>query len=60
MSPVINVKALKCNKCGYVWLSHQFLKDGIKPIACARCKSAYYDREPTSSSSGNNKMKNKK
>ena len=44
MSPVISVKALKCNKCGYVWLSHQFLRDGTKPIACAKCKSAYYDR----------------
>ena len=55
MSPVINVKAFKCNKCGWIWLSHQFLRDGTKPIACAKCKSAYYDRPID-----NNKKESKK
>ena len=48
MSPTINVKAFKCNACGHVWISRQYLKDGkTKPIACAKCKSAYWNREKT-------------
>lgn len=47
MTPNINVKAFKCAKCGHIWLSKQFLKDGkTRPIACAKCKSAYWDRSP--------------
>lgn len=30
----------KCNACGYEWQS----RFGEKPIACARCKSPYWDR----------------
>jgi transcription elongation factor Elf1 len=48
MTPLINVKAFKCLKCGHVWLSKKFMEDGkTKPIACAKCKSAYWDREIT-------------
>lgn len=45
MTPTVNIKAFKCNKCGHIWLSKQFLKDGKTiPIACAKCKSAYWNR----------------
>ena len=45
MTPILNVKAFKCNACGWVWISRQYLKDGkTKPIACAKCKSAYWNR----------------
>jgi len=45
MTPLINVKAFKCNRCQHVWLSKKYLEDGkTRPIACARCKSPYYDR----------------
>lgn len=48
MSPIINVKAFQCNRCGYIWLSRQYLEDKKTiPIACAKCKSPYYNREPT-------------
>ena len=46
MTPIINVKAFKCNACGWLWISRKYLEDGkTKPIACAKCKSAYWDRE---------------
>jgi len=45
VSPIVNIKAFKCLKCGHVWLSKKYLEDGkTKPIACAKCKSPYYDR----------------
>ena len=48
--PIIkDVDIFKCTRCNYVWLSRQYLEDKkTKPIACARCKSVYWDREPTS------------
>lgn len=47
--PIIkDVDIFKCTRCNYVWLSRQYLEDKkTKPIACARCKSVYWDREPT-------------
>ena len=38
--PKISVDAWKCLRCGYIWLPRG--KD--KPIACAKCKSAYWDK----------------
>lgn len=46
--PIIKVDAFKCNKCNYVWLSRQYLEDKKTiPIACSRCKSSYWNRDPT-------------
>ena len=51
MTPIINVEAFKCNKCGHVWLSRGYAEKMHNeekmffPIACAKCKSAYWDRE---------------
>jgi hypothetical protein len=46
MTPIQNVKAFKCNKCGHIWLSKKYLEDGkTRPVACAKCKSPYWDRE---------------
>jgi hypothetical protein len=33
----------KCLRCGHTWTQRLV---GVKPIACAACKSAYWDREP--------------
>jgi len=59
MTPTINIKAFKCNRCQHVWLSKKYLEDGkTKPIACAKCKSPYYDRPIATAET--TKQKNKK
>ena len=40
--PRIKVEACKCNKCGHVWLPRE---SNPNPIACAGCKSPYWDRQ---------------
>jgi predicted Zn-ribbon and HTH transcriptional regulator len=70
VSPIINVEAFKCNKCGWVWISRPYLEDADRrsiPIACSKCKSAYWDRDPTTTikpkpkknKKNNNKEENK-
>jgi len=44
----------KCERCGHVWLPRQPQK---KPIACAKCKSAYWSI-PMPSNIDDNKDKN--
>lgn len=34
------MKVCKCNRCGHVWLPQN---GNIKPIACAKCKSSYWN-----------------
>jgi DNA-directed RNA polymerase subunit RPC12/RpoP len=64
MTPLINVKAFKCAKCGWIWLSRQYMEDQKSlPIACAKCKSPYWNREPsttTNTTKTTNKEKDKK
>ena len=46
--PIIQINAFQCNKCGHIWISRAYLKDKKSlPIACAKCKSAYWDRGST-------------
>ena len=42
--PTEMVEACRCTRCGHVWLPSP-LKTG-PPIACAKCKSPYWDVEP--------------
>jgi hypothetical protein len=37
--PFVNRRACKCSRCGYEWLPHS----SMSPIACARCKSSYWN-----------------
>jgi hypothetical protein len=37
---IIKVNACKCEKCGHVWLPH--IRNS-RPIACAKCKSVYWN-----------------
>ena len=63
MTPILNVRALKCYRCGHVWLSKKYLEDGkTKPIACAKCKSAYWnlEAEPVNKKKGRGKGKKDK
>jgi predicted Zn-ribbon and HTH transcriptional regulator len=46
MSPIVKIDAFKCSKCGYIWTSNRFTAKN-PPIACSKCKSAYWNREPT-------------
>jgi len=39
--PKITLTGYQCNKCGHKWYS----RNEGKPIACAGCKSPYWDRE---------------
>lgn len=53
--PIIQVPAFLCVKCGYIWLSKQYLEDKKTiPLACAKCKSAYWDRGNTRFTMGPN------
>jgi NAD-dependent SIR2 family protein deacetylase len=62
MSPIINVKGFKCNKCGWVWISRQYIEDDYStiPIACAKCKSSYWNRDPTTTTTSKKKKMKKK
>ena len=44
---IIKVEAFKCEKCGHIWISKKFDKDNL-PIACAKCKNAYWNRPKSS------------
>lgn len=37
---VIKIYRCECQRCGYVWRT----KDLVKPVACAGCHNAYWDR----------------
>jgi predicted Zn-ribbon and HTH transcriptional regulator len=37
---VIRIYRCECQRCGYVWRT----KDLVKPVACAGCHNAYWDR----------------
>jgi DNA-directed RNA polymerase subunit RPC12/RpoP len=38
----VKVDAYKCERCGHVWIPRDREKRK-RPIACAKCKSAYWD-----------------
>jgi predicted Zn-ribbon and HTH transcriptional regulator len=40
---IIKVDAFRCEKCGHIWISKIFSKNN-PPVACAKCKSAYWNR----------------
>lgn len=44
----------RCERCGHEWLAR---KKGVKPIACAGCKSPYWDIPPRSEKTGAKKKK---
>lgn len=56
MSPIVKIDAFKCNKCNHIWISHleSYNKDH-PPIACASCKSAYWNKEPNKNVKKTNK-----
>ena len=44
---IIDIKAFQCNKCGHIWISQTEYYDAKNPpIACASCKSSYWNRDP--------------
>jgi predicted Zn-ribbon and HTH transcriptional regulator len=42
--PLIKMEGFQCNRCGYKWTS-QIYTHKNPPIACSKCKSAYWNRE---------------
>lgn len=52
----VTVKACKCERCGHVWLPRKTMTK-TKPVACAKCKSAYWNI-PMPSNIDENKDKN--
>jgi hypothetical protein len=44
----LNVLECTCERCGNVWVTKPTLEKGkwvcIMPVACAQCKSAYWNR----------------
>ena len=50
---LINIEAFECNRCGYKWISHKYTHQD-PPVACAKCKSAYWNRGNTRGTMGSN------
>lgn len=40
---LIKTEAFKCDRCGHIWISEKFTHKQ-PPIACSKCKSAYWNR----------------
>ena len=40
---IIQIKAYKCDVCGHVWISRN-RQTKQPPIACAKCKSPYWNK----------------
>jgi len=40
---IIKTDAFKCERCGHVWISEKYTPENL-PIACAKCKSPYWNR----------------
>jgi predicted Zn-ribbon and HTH transcriptional regulator len=38
-----SIEAFECDKCGYKWISHKYTHKN-PPVACAKCKSPYWNR----------------
>jgi Zn-finger nucleic acid-binding protein len=63
MTPIIDVKAFRCSRCGHVWLPRDYsnkIHNEEKiwlPVACAKCKSAYWDRDPATTTATTIKKK---
>lgn len=43
MTPQITVKALRCERCGHIWLPRTPISNNDKVRACAKCKSIVWD-----------------
>jgi predicted Zn-ribbon and HTH transcriptional regulator len=38
-----SIEAFECDKCSYKWISHKYTHKN-PPVACAKCKSPYWNR----------------
>ena len=42
---LVQVKEYECMKCGYKWINRKNGKEEPRPLRCAKCKSAYWDKD---------------